>query len=222
MTEGISKGVANGRRQADRPNLQNISKHRQAQYDAPPGATPAEPELETMTPEQSLAELERLVRAHPDKINIEASVADALEHATRLLLIEDFRVVLGEPRRAILDSVELQVAAALQAEPPNRIRKHRPGFVEGYPDEEAAFATLHELVALELVRSWTKLDGFYRFSQSISHDPAQFKLMAEFDGGAGWHVVGFLDRPLPLDQLPKWCDPYAQPASAPDRSSEWR
>lgn len=216
MAEWTSCGK--GRWQSDRPNLVNIAKNRQAQYDALSGS--AAP-LETMTPEQSRAELERLVRAHPDKINIEASVVDALEHATRLLLIEDFRVVLGEPRRAILDSVELQVAAALQAEPPNRIRRHRPGFVEGYPDEEE-FATVHELVALELVHSWTKLDGFYRFSQSISRDPAQFLLMAEFNGGSRWHVVGYLDRPLPLDQLPKWCDPRAQPASAPNRLPEWR
>ncbi len=89
--------------------------------------------------------------------------------------------------------------------PMNRIKRYYPNFCEGFPDEEATFGGVGELLAVDFVKSWSQHEGFHRYSQYAY--AGQTKLLAEFDGGARWHVVGMLDAPLPDGELPHWKAP---------------
>lgn len=85
----------------------------------------------------------------------------------------------------------------------NRIKQHLPGFMDpfAYTPKVVEFNTQEELFEIPWVRNWEvpissgKL--FYRWSLSDSN------LMAEFDEGYSWYVVGYILNPDALD-LPKW------------------
>jgi hypothetical protein len=77
------------------------------------------------------------------------------------------------------------------------IRQHRPAYFTGYKNEVVEFATLADLLAIPFVANFTTGPNFHRFSIT---DNAM--LMAEYDSGQRWFVVGFLEGKLPT--LPEW------------------
>lgn len=92
------------------------------------------------------------------------------------------------------------------------ITQRLPGYIEGTP-EIATFDTLAELLAVPFVAEWRARgqpfgDHFYRFSQSHVAT-GEMVLMAEFDKGAEWYVVGWLldVEPGRLAALPRWVEP---------------
>ena len=95
------------------------------------------------------------------------------------------------------------------------ILQHLPGFVDGTP-EQATFDTLEELLALPFVAEWRAHaqpwgNAFYRYS--LSQDVAGAFLMAEFDKGAEWYVIGTLTDAVDgrLTSLPRWEEPPESP-----------
>lgn len=95
------------------------------------------------------------------------------------------------------------------------ILQHIPGYIEATP-EAATFDTLDQLLAVPFVAMWPDRpsawgDHFYRFS--LSHDDTRLLLMAEFDKGAKYYVVGFLDPSAEhlVTALPRWSPPPDEP-----------
>jgi len=81
----------------------------------------------------------------------------------------------------------------------NEIKRHVPSFVDvDKAYKRKSFETREELLNIEWVKKWTdKSEGFYRFSL------AGKDLMAEFDKGKIWHVVGTIKYQRGLG-FPKW------------------
>ena len=94
--------------------------------------------------------------------------------------------------------------------PGNAIIQRIPAFVSGVRPKIESFRTLDELLAIPWVIRFTdqsrtfmqwiqrvKLDAFYQFSK------AERELMAEYNGGDKWWVVGHIRYPGDVD-LPTW------------------
>lgn len=90
----------------------------------------------------------------------------------------------------------------------NQIRQHFPSFMDNCKPEIAEFDTANELLAVDFVRN--RGEGFYRFSVSkyIGQGSWGGLLIAEYDQGAKWFVVGYIRDPLPAEfGLPTWQPP---------------
>lgn len=77
-----------------------------------------------------------------------------------------------------------------------KIRQYRPAFFEGFEIETAEFSTVEELESIPFVKRHTNAGDHHRLSLTKDNT-----LMAEFEGGKRWLVVGFIaeGRPdLPL------------------------
>lgn len=80
----------------------------------------------------------------------------------------------------------------------NSLRLHIPTFVDhDSPVESLSFESTAELLALSSVQRYAGIDGFSHFAISDS------LLMAVYDGGSRWFVVGTLADPAAVP-LPKW------------------
>ena len=63
--------------------------------------------------------------------------------------------------------------------------------------EEASFKTVEELLEVPFVKHFTEDRHFHRFSIADEH------LMAEYEEGRKWFIVGTIDRPKSV-KLPNW------------------
>lgn len=84
--------------------------------------------------------------------------------------------------------------------PSNWFRQHIPNFVDVVDaPSKIPFNTAEELLALEVVHRHRAYPGFYHFALS------DCRLMAIYDLGFRWWVVGYVGNPGPLaPYLPKW------------------
>lgn len=84
----------------------------------------------------------------------------------------------------------------------NKIHKYFPGFVDRPTPREDEFETLDQLLNIDWVKTWADRKDFYRFSLDCS--PGENILMAEYNGGKVWWVVGFIDNYIEglLDWVP--------------------
>jgi hypothetical protein len=70
------------------------------------------------------------------------------------------------------------------------IKQHRPNFFSGFENKIKSFETLEELLAIDFVQNFANQDNFHQFSvEEIGN-----MLMAEYDGGATWYVVGYFSN----------------------------
>jgi hypothetical protein len=77
------------------------------------------------------------------------------------------------------------------------ITQYFPDFCEGFEKHTATVKSVEDLDRIEWIRSWRRDPAFYRFSLSLKRgDGGRPLLMAEFDGGKIWYVVGRLSEPL--------------------------
>ena len=83
------------------------------------------------------------------------------------------------------------------------IRQHRPAFFEGWENEVVNFNTVEELLAIPFVKNFSDQPNFDKYS--ISKSDMGDMLMAEYDGGLIWWVVGHLKEAEDL-QIPVWND----------------
>jgi len=89
-----------------------------------------------------------------------------------------------------------------------KIRQHIPHFVDTNNKQNVEFKTLEELINIPWVKDWSLEKKFSRFSIDIDNDnkskiPSAM-LMAEFNNGKIWWVVGRISNLEPTLNLPKW------------------
>lgn len=93
-----------------------------------------------------------------------------------------------------------------------KIREHIPAFISDLKPHEATFETIDQLLSISWVARWKKdsfVDlPFLRFSLT-RYTKGKDLLMAEFDGGRKWWVVGYINQPSPelRAALPEWTRP---------------
>lgn len=83
------------------------------------------------------------------------------------------------------------------------ITQHIPNYCDGFEPKQATFNSTKDLLNVEWVKFFSEQKDFYRYSISDNN-----LLMAEFDEGYKWSVVG---RLLPTVSLPKWEAKYRPP-----------
>jgi hypothetical protein len=84
------------------------------------------------------------------------------------------------------------------------IKQHIPNFVSGFDPVTTEFETLDELLSLDFVKRFNDGDNsFYRFS--VNDYSTRVHLMAEYDEGRKWWVVGYIYGIAKDDiGLPQW------------------
>ena len=83
--------------------------------------------------------------------------------------------------------------------PMNRIRQYRPAYFTGFENATVEFDGVEALLAISFVTSFVN-ESFHQFSIDTTNGD-NIALMAEYDDGNKWWVVGFLDSPV---DLPRW------------------
>jgi hypothetical protein len=73
-----------------------------------------------------------------------------------------------------------------------KIRQYRPAFFEGFETETVEFSTIEELEAVPFVKRHASAADHHRLSLTKDNT-----LMAEFQGGKRWLVVGFITEGRP-------------------------
>jgi hypothetical protein len=90
------------------------------------------------------------------------------------------------------------------------IKRHRPAYFSGFDDEKSEFNSLTELFNIEWVDNFRKLPNnrvntnFHRYSVSKSVSSNGYVLIAEYDNGFEWWVIGFTDDDKIINELPEW------------------
>jgi hypothetical protein len=82
----------------------------------------------------------------------------------------------------------------------NTIRQYRPASIDNDQKSIVEFTTSEELFAIPFVAHFTTIENFYRFS----FFPGGPALMAEYDGGRRWYVVGYIGGLFNLEDIPIW------------------
>lgn len=72
----------------------------------------------------------------------------------------------------------------------NQIKQHRPAFFEGWENEVVDFESKDDLLAIPFVSNFATQPGFHQFSFGNN------LLMAEYQEGRKWWVVGYLKEPV--------------------------
>lgn len=88
----------------------------------------------------------------------------------------------------------------------NTIHRHLPAYVTGRDNVSATYETTGQLLAIEWVAVWTTVPKFHRFSVSKGIR----LLMAEFNEGNSWFVVGRFEAEeslLPAFEPKPWYAP---------------
>lgn len=86
-----------------------------------------------------------------------------------------------------------------------KLRHHLPAFFDVELPSNFTFETIDEL--REHLREWELKKGFHRWSLSEN------RLMAEYDSGKQWYVVGYVSEPI---DLPQWIPPETSKDSKND------
>ena len=92
-----------------------------------------------------------------------------------------------------------------------RIIQYRPNFVSGFENIISEFNCTDELFAIPFVDNFKLKDfmesKFYQFSYdeySTSQPEKRYVMLAEYDEGKLFYVVGFTDENEIIKTLPRW------------------
>jgi hypothetical protein len=91
-----------------------------------------------------------------------------------------------------------------------RIIQYRPAFVTGFENEFSDFNSTDELFEIPFVRNFREgVEGsnFFQYSYSEysqTDEQRRFVLIAEYDKGKHWFVIGFTDNNEIIKTLPRW------------------
>lgn len=90
-------------------------------------------------------------------------------------------------------------------------RSHRPGFIDtGAPPSVAEVTSLEELLAVEQIARWKQNEKFSGYALSIveplpwSKKAPEHHLMATYNEGKEWWVIGYLSDTSKNLGLPVW------------------
>jgi hypothetical protein len=85
-----------------------------------------------------------------------------------------------------------------------KITEHIPVVALGFSQAETIeFKTTHDLLAIDFVGSHSKRDGFNRYSIHGRSGNMRVPLLVEYNEGAKWLVLGFLDGDFSGLDLPE-------------------
>ena len=85
-----------------------------------------------------------------------------------------------------------------------KITEHLPVYVSGSEPEIVEFSNARELLELEFVKGHSHQLGFFRYSIHPTSGNIRVPLLAEYNGGEKWIVIGFLDGEVGRLELPVW------------------
>lgn len=97
-----------------------------------------------------------------------------------------------------------------------QIIQYRPNFFTGFHNETKTFNSLEELFNIQWVDNFRKLTNeqidptFYQYSiiKHIGKKGYVYTLMAEYNKGLNWYVVGIIDDGEIIKELPVWIPKY--------------
>ncbi len=82
-----------------------------------------------------------------------------------------------------------------------RIEQHLPGYVSGVEPKSAEVESVEDFATIWWIEGWSREEGFWRFAYADGrHEaggPNHLSLMAEFEEGRKWVLVGSLSELLP-------------------------
>lgn len=88
---------------------------------------------------------------------------------------------------------------------PLKITEHIPVHAFGFSEAQTLdFHTTEELLSIDFVKSHIKQEGFSRYSIHVRSGKIRAPLLAEYNNGKQWFVIGFLDGDLTNVVLPEW------------------
>jgi len=101
------------------------------------------------------------------------------------------------------------------------IRQYRPAYFSGFENETKAFTSLKELLNIDWVDNFRKMPNgqidpnFHQYSTNkySDHKGCEYVLMAEYNNGHSWYVIGFMDENEVIKELPAWEAKYENGAS---------
>lgn len=87
-------------------------------------------------------------------------------------------------------------------------KQHVPNFCSGFEPLYYEFKDEHDMITSDFCKRYTSDPNFHRFSQALPKDSEEYtdqriKLMAEFNEGLNWWVLGFIDAGTVV-QIPVW------------------
>lgn len=85
----------------------------------------------------------------------------------------------------------------------NRITEHKPVHNSGTGAETVEFNSTKELLSIDFVNGHSRHPDFYRYSIHRSAD-IRIPLLAEYENGKKWIVIGFLEGDVNKIELPDW------------------
>jgi hypothetical protein len=86
-----------------------------------------------------------------------------------------------------------------------KITEHIPAYALEFAEPEIVeFSNTQELLSIEFVKGHLRQEGFYRFSIRERSSRHRVPLLAEYNGGEKWLVIGFMDGDLSVIDLPEW------------------
>jgi hypothetical protein len=95
-----------------------------------------------------------------------------------------------------------------------KIRQYRPAFFDGFENQTVEFNSIEELIKIDWVDGCTKEIGgkydkkFHQFSICKERGDTESTLMAEYNDGFTWWVVGFIDDEEIIKNMPTWVAKY--------------
>jgi hypothetical protein len=97
-----------------------------------------------------------------------------------------------------------------------QIIQYRPAYFSGFETKTKAFSSLKELLNIEWVDTFRKLPNgqinpnFHQYSVSkhSNHKGYEYVLMAEYNNGYDWYMIGYLDENDIIKELPAWEPKY--------------
>ena len=91
------------------------------------------------------------------------------------------------------------------------IRQYRPNYFTGFKNETRTFGSLKELLSIDWVDNFRKLPNgqidpnFHQYSinKYSNHKGYEYILLAEYENGYKWWVIGFVDENEIIKELPE-------------------
>lgn len=85
-----------------------------------------------------------------------------------------------------------------------KIIEHKPVYAPHIEVETIEFFSTEQLLEIDFVKGHSKQRGFYRYSIKRDLKSARIPLLAEYDDGRKWIVIGFLQGDVFKIDLPDW------------------
>lgn len=84
-----------------------------------------------------------------------------------------------------------------------KIKQYRPNYFSGYENQIESFNSFEQLLNIDFVKKFSNHNNFYRYSLALGESYEDNNtLMAEYENGSVWWVVGFIDKKTLIYELP--------------------